>query len=274
MFSPKYCGFWLPRGDTEGGGWTRGAFVRTTVEGKNGYIEPEGPCVGTAMAISGAAASPNMGYHSSPVLAFLLTFFAVRLGRWCGNPCFSWAAARNGPYASGWWYLLSELFGRAGRSNAFVYLSDGGHFENLGIYELVRRRCKLIVACDASADPAYSFEGVADAIRKCYTDFGVVIDVNTDEIRPKDSGLSASHYALGSIRYPDAPPGTLIYIKASVTAPAAVALAEYRAGHPLFPHETTNDQWFDETQFESYRALGEAIGLAVMGAAAAPNGRG
>ena len=42
--------------------------------------------LGTAMAISGAAVSPNMGYNSSPLITFLLTLFNIRLGWWFGNP--------------------------------------------------------------------------------------------------------------------------------------------------------------------------------------------
>ena len=101
-----------------------------------------------AVTISGAAASPNEGYHSSPSVAFLLTVFSVRLGSWFQNPRRPEVWRKPGP-AHGLKPLLSELFGLSNDRSDFVYLSDGGHFEGLGIYELVRRRCRFIVACDA-----------------------------------------------------------------------------------------------------------------------------
>src|SRR5207248_142196 len=106
---------------------------------------------GTAMAISGAAASPNMGYHTSPATAFLLSLLNIRLGWWLGNPA-SIAKWKKGTPPYGLFWLLSELFGSTTDESSFLYLSDGGHFENLGIYELVRRQCKLIVVSDAASD--------------------------------------------------------------------------------------------------------------------------
>ncbi len=108
--------------------------------------------VGTAMSISGAAASPNMGYHSTPSLAILMTFFNVRLGFWAGNPRNNDTWFLPGPTV-GLKQLISELLGLTNDNAKYVYLSDGGHFENLGVYELVKRRCKFIIACDAGADP-------------------------------------------------------------------------------------------------------------------------
>ncbi len=108
-------------------------------------MDRSGASLGVALAISGAAASPNMGYHSSPALAFLMTVFNVRLGRWCGNPVDESAWTRPGPHVAAW-RLLRELLGLTTSTSGYVYLSDGGHFENLGLYELVRRRCRFVVA--------------------------------------------------------------------------------------------------------------------------------
>ncbi|MFY9854100.1 MAG: hypothetical protein WAK26_09520, partial [Terracidiphilus sp.] len=140
---------------------------------KYGYVD-KGMYVGTAMSISGAAASPNMGYHSVPSLALLMTFFNVRLGFWAGNPRNKKTWTHPGPRV-GLGQLLRELFGLTNDNAKYVYLSDGGHFENLGVYELVKRRCKFIVACDAGADPDYSFDDLGNAIRKCREDVGVEI---------------------------------------------------------------------------------------------------
>lgn len=217
--------------------------------------------LGTAIAISGAAASPNMGYHTSPAVAFLLTVFNVRLGHWCGDTRQAGAWRRRDPVL-GLRYWLAELTGTADQDFPFVSLSDGGHFENLGIYELVRRRCALIVASDAGADPRYAFEDLAEAMRKCYTDFGVQFEFRDDgvnAIRPEGDGPSKRHYAVAKIVYPDGAPGTLVYWKASITADMPPDIMHYKRTMKDFPHQSTADQFFDESQFESYRHLGYEV---------------
>lgn len=216
----------------------------------------EGVWAGSAMAISGAAACPNMGYHSSPALTFLMTVFNVRLGHWSPNPADESNWTKHDP-AFGGTYLLKELFGKTQYDSPFVYLSDGGHFENLGIYELVRRRCAYIVAIDSGADANENFDDLGNAVRKCYADFGVVIDIHAED-------LKNGYTAVGRITYPDAPPATLIYIKPRLTGTEPADLLNYKRTHPGFPHDTTSDQWFDESQFESYRKLGHWIGRAVL----------
>jgi hypothetical protein len=216
-----------------------------------------GLTLGGAFATSGAAASPNMGFHSSPALAFLMTVFNVRLGVWLGNPKRerdSWASA--GPRL-GLVALLAELFGNTHEDARFIYLSDGGHFENLGIYELVRRRCRFIVACDASADPQVRFDDLAGVVRKCRNDFNV--DIQLDPValeRDPEKGRSTYYCAVADIRYPDGATGTLVYLKATLTGREPVDVLNYATADPSFPHQTTADQWFSESQFESYRRLG------------------
>src|SRR5262249_43949531 len=173
--------------------------------------------LGMAVTLSGAAASPNMGYHSSPVVTAFLTVFNVRLGGWLGNPCRdTWRHA--GPrFALG--HLLKELFGRTDARSSYVYLSDGGHFDNLGVYELVRRRCRYVIACDASADPDFDFEDLARLIHKCRVDFGIRIEINVLPLRRSgEDRLSRQHCAVGTIHYedvdprPGTQPGLLVYV--------------------------------------------------------------
>jgi GNAT superfamily N-acetyltransferase len=235
--------------------------------GETGYRETEDFCgcmeLGTAFAISGAAVSPNMGYHSSGPIAFLLTLFNVRLGWWVRNP------KSNGQYRGKMHpvrfpYLVSELFGQTTADSDYVYLSDGGHFENLGIYELVRRRCKYIVCCDAGADPLIRFEDLGNAIRKIRTDLGVSVEIDLDMIHPEASqSHSRWHQVMGLIRYDqvdaDESVGTLVYIKASLTGDEPGDVLEHASQHASFPHDTTADQFFDESQFEAYRKLGEHV---------------
>ena len=137
-------------------------------------------------------------------------------------------------------------------------LSDGGHFENLGLYEMVLRRCKLILVIDAGQDSDYVFEDLGNAIRKIRIDLGIPIDIKIAS--PKKSEGTINHCAFGSINYSaiDGPgrDGSFIYIKPLVTGDEPPDVANYAAAHPEFPHESTADQWFGESQLESYRLLG------------------
>ncbi|MEM7083020.1 MAG: patatin-like phospholipase family protein [Pseudomonadota bacterium] len=238
-----------------------------------------GLTLGTALAISGAAASPNMGYHTSPAIAALLTAFNMRLGYWAGNP----APTPSGQDAADWtaWWrkrpfwsgrpLFSELTGSATGSSDWVNLTDGGHFDNLGIYELIRRRCRLIVVTDAGCDPQHRFEDLANAIRKCWTDFGVHLYFpELDDVGLKEDGdrYAAKHGTMGVIEYSDVEGndghqyGLILYLKNSLTEKVVsnyVDIRQYAAEHSAFPHQTTGDQFFDENQFEAYRHLGYCV---------------
>jgi hypothetical protein len=221
--------------------------------------------IGTALAISGAAASPNMGYHSSPAVAFLLTLFNVRLGWWLGNPGKAGDRSYNRScpeFAVG--PLLAEVFGLTDEQKRYVYLSDGGHFENLGLYEMVLRRCHCILVSDAGCDEKIEFQDLGNAIRKIRIDLGIDITIKLDRLRPVgDNGRCGGHYAVGTIHYARVDSGMsdgiLIYLKPSLTGNEPVDVLEYAAHHRQFPHEPTTDQFFDEAQFESYRRLGEHI---------------
>jgi hypothetical protein len=261
VFTPLYCGFHGGREHKAGAtSVTKEWYRRTDCYGGK---ETGGVGVGTAMAISGAAASPNMGYHTSAALAFLMTMFNVRLGWWMGNPQYKEPSEKAGP-PWGLPYLGKELFASTGLGSDYVYLSDGGHFENLGIYELVRRRCHLIIACDAEEDAEMKFGGLGNAIQKCRADFGVDIEIDVKPIQKgKTERYSRAHFALGDIRYskvfPNVKDGKLLYIKSSLTKDIPAGVLSYAEQHKEFPHQTTADQWFDESQFESYRRLGEHI---------------
>jgi hypothetical protein len=256
-----------------------------------------GITLGTAMAISGAAVSPNMGYYSSPSIALLLAFFNVRLGWWLGNPASPEgddSYATEGPdFAI--WPLLQEAFGLTTDGKRYVYLSDGGHFEDLGLYEMVRRRCRFIVVVDAGEDARLSFDDLGNAIRKIYIDLGIRIDfaglqdlrnrppragiddpgIRIDfaglqdvRNRPLSAGIdkpqNIPYHAIGFIDYKAADGdgsgnGTILYIKPALHWTEPAGIASYAAAHSTFPHETTADQWFTESQFESYRSLGFEI---------------
>ena len=200
VFTPEYCGYEYrvdeqrkpgPAGERPDPTAIRlqPAFARTGEHASEGPPSGDEPLtIGLAMATSGAAASPNMGYHSSPLLSFLMAVFNVRLGWWLRNPrcADEW---KDSTLGLSLFQLLSEMFGLTTDASKWVYLSDGGHFENLGVYELVRRRCRYIIACDAGEDGAMSFEDLGNAIEKCRADFGVDIEIDVKKLRRlADSG--------------------------------------------------------------------------------------
>lgn len=220
--------------------------------------------LGQAISVSGAAASPNMGYHSSPATALLLTLFNVRLGWWFRSPVRHDAQDSSPRFAP--LYLLSELFAVAHDKLKYLMVSDGGHFENLGVYELIRRRCRFIVLSDAECDPEMKFEGLGTLIRMCKIDFNVDIEIDVSKFA-LSSGFSGARFAKGVIRYNDkrGTIGQFIYIKAAMDGTSeGTSIRQYRESHPDFPHESTGDQFYGEDQFESYRALGYDIAFNVF----------
>ena len=224
-----------------------------------------GLSLGTAVAISGAAASPNQGYHSSPLVALLMTLFNVRLGWWLGNPgAMGHDTFRDPAPHSPVRHLVKEGLGLTDSSSPYVYLSDGGHFENLGLYEMVLRRCRLIVVSDAGCDPECALEDLGGAIRKIRVDLGVKIEMKKFEIFSRTDKEKSGHYcALGEIDYGTADEGgrkgILLYIKPALLGNEPRDIYNYSRQSETFPHESTSDQWFSESQFESYRALGQRV---------------
>jgi kumamolisin len=259
IFTPAHSGYTRPLpGRLE----QQSLFSETALAGVEKPGTEKGLSLGTAMAISGAAASPNMGSYSEPALAFLMTLFDVRLGWWLGNPGKEkWV---RGSPDLGFLCLLRELFGAASDESNYVYLSDGGHFENLAVDELVRRRCKLIVACDASCDSGYTFADLYNAMERCRIDFGVEITRVTRDLVPQNGHVS-QHFDLCRIRYTpgkDSDDGVLLYLKPGLKGDDPEDLLGYSRVNQSFPHDSTADQWFDEERFENYRNLGYVSALA------------
>jgi len=264
IMSPLHCGSACGgRVQSADGTWRAHGAFRPSEQ----YGSSDGISLGTALSISGAAASPNMGYNSSSALAFLMTLFNVRLGWWLGNPEKDRYDSEGPRFAIG--PLLNEMFGQTTDERKYVYLSDGGHFENLGLYEMVRRRCRLIVVSDAGCDPDFKFEDLGNAVRKIALDLGVGITFHKLESLKRrspegvDVGPDHAYCAVGEIDYPSADgrraQGTLFYIKPGYHGVEGAGIRAYAIANPTFPHQTTGDQFFSESQFESYRALGFEI---------------
>ena len=230
-----------------------------------------GITLGTAITISGAAASPSMGMYSTPALTFLMTLLNARLGAWLGNPGRAGerhVAERRTRRAAPCWSWTSCSAGRR-IGSPYVYLSDGGHFDNLGLVEMVRRRCRFIVVVDAGADPDYGFTDLANAVRRIRIDLGVRIELDAIDISVARRGNGNPHCLTGTIHYDQVDGGnavgTLVYLKPALSGDEPVDVRNYASAHPAFPHESTLNQWFSEAQFESYRMLGAHTVEAVAG---------
>jgi hypothetical protein len=254
--SPLHCGSWA----------MDPGYRSTTGADGTVYGGPQGISLGSAITISGAAASPNMGYHSSPFVTFILTLLNVRLGAWLGNP------GQAGDHTFQLGYpgssvrpIIDEALGLTNDKSPYVYLSDGGHFENLGLYEMVLRRCHFIVVSDAGEDPECSFADLGESVRKIRVDFGIPIDFDQMNIYPRSQIDPAKkrgcNCAIGRIIYSavdgsNAPDGIIVYIKPECYGDEPRDIYEYFKRSETFPHESTADQFFSESQFESYRMLG------------------
>ncbi|MDR6874965.1 hypothetical protein J2Y55_006005 [Bosea sp. BE125] len=257
QFSPVYCG-----------------------SASTGYIRTDklvDHCAGidlaTAMAISGAAASSNMGANTMRGFSPTLALLNIRLGYWMTNPAFVLQAGA-GSDANDWFkpYLLQEMLSLLSEKSSQVYLTDGGHIENLGLYELLRRRCARIIVLDAEADPQFSFRSLVEAERYARIDLGIRITLPWRDIQASSLAVNAeyakgqgpdpakigqrTHVARGTIEYGPDDHGEIIYIKSSLTGDENDYILDYKSRYPDFPHETTGDQMFSEEQFECYRALG------------------
>lgn len=239
LFSKFYCG-------AESTGY------RSTETYNRGETE-----LATAMAISGAAASPAMGTHTNGLMAFYMILFNIRLNYWMPNPD---PKRTLGRFTLWPWYFLKEFLRFNRENDLLLNLSDGGHHENLGVYSLLKRRCRIIIVSDAASDPDYQMEDLANLQRKARIDLGINIDIDMTPLRPNQIGNTNRHFVKGTIYYPNDKNGTLFYIKTSMTGREPEDLLAYRRKNPRFPDETTANQFFNEDQFESYRKLGEVAG--------------
>ncbi|HEV8317323.1 MAG TPA: patatin-like phospholipase family protein [Vicinamibacterales bacterium] len=236
--------------------------------------------LGTAVAVSGAAASPNVGSQTlGAAMAMLMTLFNVRLGFWAPTPG---AGAERSRQARFWaFYTLNEFLSRTTDKASYCFLSDGGHFDNTAVHALVERGCRHIVAVDCGADPLRTFADVGELVRLCRIDFGAEIDLRIDGLRIERTSperLSKTAFVVGTIHYndqhlldiddptPSDTVGYIVLIKPSLVLNNPLDVRQYAYGHDTFPQQSTVDQFFDEPQFESYRRLGFHCGEAAFDA--------
>lgn len=260
VISPAYCG------STATGWYKSNKFM------KNGMTLP------TAISISGAAANPNTapggkGLTRSKSVSMLMSLFNLRLGYWAPNPNPSpgkYIVNKDRRTPNHFQAAIYELFMDSKKESAYVQLSDGGHFENLAVYELIRRRCKLIVLSDAAADPDFGFADLQILLRRIEQDFDtrIVFDEENhiekmvpsiDKLYPDKLKVAKQGFVVGEIIYPNMDTNDkayLIYIKSTLIDELNIELLGYKSLNPAYPDESTADQFFDPEQFDAYRELG------------------
>jgi hypothetical protein len=243
----------------------------------------------TAMAVSGAAVNPDaassgVGPQRNRSFAALMALLNIRLGYWLPNPrTFNNRVHARAPnhFNAG----LRGVIDRLSQRMSYLELADGGNFENLGVYELLRRGVHTIVVCDATADPRSMFQDLQNLLSRAEADFGVTITFkppplgplmpvrasprqspillsvkSTPEARafPLGSAFVSEPFVVGEIRYADGRAGKLYYIKPAIFEGLRLTILGFKGAFPAFPDDTTVNQFFDEARFEAYRELGFA----------------
>jgi len=229
------------------------------------------------VAISGAAVGSGMGSLTQAGTAALLFLSGLRLGYWQRNLA-SEPPPRRGMLAK-YQALLREMLARfPGLRDADWYLSDGGHFDNTGVYALLKRELKLIVLVDCGADPDYRFADVENLVRKARIDYDAYIAF-VDPLKLADvAGTTASlfgtpdtmtsdpgpaHLLLARIAYASGAQGTLLIVKPRLPEGLPLDVAGYADREPTFPQQSTSQQFFNESQWESYCQLGVCLGSSI-----------
>ncbi|PDT50595.1 MULTISPECIES: patatin-like phospholipase family protein [Sinorhizobium] len=226
-----------------------------------------------AAAISGAAVSSSMGRIGIGLLGPTLALLNLRF--WLPNPSTPRTRDRH-------WedifrlYLFAEAFGRLRSDSLRIYVTDGGHIDNIGLYQLLKRRCRFIIVIDGEADPGMNFSASADVQRFARIDDGAIVSLDwrpvrhaalqrlADRSKTHSDSTGTPHYAVGSIVNENGDKGILLYVKAAVRGDEPDYVLDYERRYPDFPHEATSDQFFSEEQMEAYRALGfHAVNVAL-----------
>jgi len=229
------------------------------------------------MAISGAAVSPLMGRFTLPGFRFLMAMLDIRLGVWLRNPTYrplepapssaSWWRRATNYVVRGWqepgaWYVLKEALGLADAKGPFIYVSDGGHWENLGLIELLRHDCTEVIVVDASADPGLG--DIARAMAVARAELGIEFDFDPRVTAGGEGALASTPVQKGSFEYPDGRTGTIYYARAVLWGEAPSDLHLFARRERRFPNHPTSNQFLSGELFDAYRALGSAVGVQLL----------
>ena len=220
-----------------------------------------------ALTASAAAFNSQMGRISIDLgraVTFLMSALNLRLGLWVPHPNNRVRRKYRFPGR----FFLYELLGRSRANAKNLHLSDGNHFENFGLYELIRRHVRYIIVSDCGADPEVAFDDLANVLRRVREDFGVELELDIRPLLPGEGGFAKQHAVVGTIHYngpSNMDKGTILFFKPALTGDEPPDVLQYHTRNRLFPHESTGDQFYDGAQWESYRRLGHHAGRMVVG---------
>lgn len=244
------------------------------------------------VGVSGAAVSPAMGRQSLGPIGSVLAMLNVRLGAWLPHP--QWVGnmdVKRTPtwtHVPGWPWFLREVVRRYRSEAPYLYVTDGGHWENLGLVEILRRGCGHVICISAAGDGAHSMATLGEAIEIARSDLHIEIELDPWAMRPQvgqepratlPSGrqflsqtalgislgvVADKGYATGTIIYPNGTIGSLLYIDAVMVDALPVDVHAYAEKHPEFPNVSTGDQLFDNSDFEAYRSLGRHLASSAL----------
>jgi hypothetical protein len=239
ILTPLYCG-------SSATGW------RCTSSWLRGELT-----LSTAFAVSGAAVDPDTYATRSRPVSFLMTLLNMRLGIWVRNPR---QEPRRWRFPAWYQLMLREMLGVGlTEKDSRIHLADGGHFENLGLYELLRRRCRYILVSDAGADPDVTLADLGQAVQRARADLGADVDLCADALAHKGDSLRERVHLVGSVSYADGSRGEILYLKALMRTRLGADVYGYWRSNPDFPNQPTSNQFYGELQFDSYRELGHEL---------------
>lgn len=226
----------------------------------------QSPSLGASLTASAAALNSHMGSMSmrlGPAVRFLMTALNLRLGLWWPSPEGKGKSWIRKIFPG--WAFFREMLGLSSVKGNELFLSDGGHFENLALYELIRRHARYVIVSDCGMDSDVLFDDFGNLVRKVRADFGVEIQIDLSPLKPGKEGYSRQCMVAGDIHYPGGDTGILLFFKPTLTGNEPADVMQYHNRNSRFPHESTGDQFYDEAQWEAYRKLGEHAAETALG---------
>ena len=226
----------------------------------------------TAVAATGAAVSPSMGRFTVASVRALIAVLNLRLGRWIPNPYSSRAldAVKNrttpGTFdrvqrlGSGYDELIPEMLGMDGPR---IYLSDGGHYDNLGLVSLLRYRPDTVWCIDASPDRAGKAAELRRVLELARTELEMEITLDCDVFRRLPDGYNGATHSVGQFAFPGRPPGRLVVLKLGLTSDSDPQLKarRQRFGYPFHP---TARQVYDADRINAYLRVGREVAMRAL----------
>jgi hypothetical protein len=209
----------------------------------------------SATALSAAAVAPSLGRMNMGSTNALIAALNLRLGVWMPNPMYG----RGRRASPDLFNMFRELGGSFDLEDPNVYVTDGGHWENLALVELIRRKTKRIISVDASGDKDFSFASLLEAVElaelECATRITFVGD-GLEGMRPGDGPKAPRNWCRADIAYPDGSTGRLLYVKAQASEQMPLDVLRYSKEDPTFPNYSTADQLLKEAEFCNLAILG------------------